>query len=183
MNIVESFRRLWHRHIIVRKIKNGGGNVGKGVKFSVAGELRVGKDVILNSAGIGLLRMSRISVSKGAVLEIGDHSGLSQFVVNCKNHIVIGQYVNIGAGTMIIDSNFHSTDWEVRRNRLLDKNSQMTAPIYIGDDVFIGTRCLITKGVTIGARSMIAAGSVVVKDIPADCIAGGNPCKVIKYLK
>lgn len=41
---------------------------------------------------------------------------------------------------------------------------------------------MICKGVTIGARSIIAAGSVVVKDIPADCIAGVNPCKVIKYL-
>jgi acetyltransferase-like isoleucine patch superfamily enzyme len=54
--------------------------------------------------------------------------------------------------------------------------------VIIEDDVFIGARSVICKGVTIGARSIIAAGSVVVKDIPADCIAGGNPCKVIKYL-
>ncbi len=57
-----------------------------------------------------------------------------------------------------------------------------SASIIIEDDVWTGTRCIILKGVHIGARSIIAAGSVVVKDIPADCVAGGNPCKVIKNL-
>ena len=56
-------------------------------------------------------------------------------------------------------------------------------PIVIEDDVMIGTRCIILKGVTIGARSVIAAGSIVTKSIPADCIAGGNPAKVIKTLE
>ena len=52
----------------------------------------------------------------------------------------------------------------------------------IEDDVLIGARCIILKGVHIGARSVIGAGSVVAKDIPSDCIAAGNPCKVIKRL-
>ena len=52
----------------------------------------------------------------------------------------------------------------------------------IEDDAFIGMNCIILKGVTIGARSIVAAGSVVTKSIPADCVAGGNPAKVIKYL-
>lgn len=63
-----------------------------------------------------------------------------------------------------------STDWGV------------SAPVTIEDDVFIGMNCVILKGVTIGARSIIAAGSVVTKSIPADCVAGGNPAKVIKRL-
>ena len=50
------------------------------------------------------------------------------------------------------------------------------------DDVWIGARCIILKGVTIGERSVIGAGSVVVSDIPADCIAAGNPCKVIRSI-
>ncbi|MCH4017747.1 MAG: hypothetical protein LKE74_04740 [Prevotella sp.] len=53
-------------------------------------------------------------------------------------------------------------------------------PIVIGNDVWLGANCLILKGVTIGARTIIGAGSVVTKDIPADCIAAGNPCEVIK---
>ena len=53
----------------------------------------------------------------------------------------------------------------------------------IEDDVLIGTRCIILKGVIIGARTVIGSGSVVTKSIPADCIAAGNPCKVIKYIE
>lgn len=82
----------------------------------------------------------------------------------------------------MIDTNFHSVDWRVRRdkNRF---NESKSASIIIGNDVFIGTNCIINKGVRIGSRSVIAAGSVIVKDIPEDCIAGGNPCKIIKYTK
>ena len=138
--------------------------------------------MILNSVGIDLPQWSHISVRKGALLEIGDYSGLSSFSIDCREYIRIGNYVNIGAGTLIMDSNFHNVDWKIRRDRSLDKRTAKTAPIVIDDDVFVGARSIICKGVTIGARSVIAAGSVVVKDIPADCIAGGNPCKVIKYL-
>lgn len=57
------------------------------------------------------------------------------------------------------------------------------APIIIEDDVLIGARCIILKGVTIGAHSVIAAGSIVTKSIPKDCVAGGNPCKIIKNIR
>ena len=57
-----------------------------------------------------------------------------------------------------------------------------SAPITIEDDVWIGAQCVILKGVTIGARSIIGAGSVVTKSISPDCIAAGNPCKIIKKL-
>ncbi|KAB6168334.1 acyltransferase, partial [Bacteroides xylanisolvens] len=56
------------------------------------------------------------------------------------------------------------------------------APIVIEDDVFIGAHCIISKGVTIGARSIVAAGSVVVKSIPPDEVWGGNPARFIKKL-
>ena len=82
---------------------------------------------------------------------------------------------------MIFDTNFHNTDWGKRRTRE-DIKTARTAPVSIGNDCFIGARCIISKGVNIGARTIIAAGSVVVSDIPEDCIAGGNPCKVIKII-
>lgn len=59
----------------------------------------------------------------------------------------------------------------------------MSAPIVVEDDVWVGAHSIILKGVTIGARSIIGAGSVVTKSIPADCVAAGNPCRVIKNLK
>ena len=58
----------------------------------------------------------------------------------------------------------------------------MSAPIVIEDDVWVGAHSIIFKGVTIGARSIIGAGSVVTKSISADCVAAGNPCRVIKSL-
>lgn len=58
----------------------------------------------------------------------------------------------------------------------------MTKPVYIGKDVFIGMISLVLKGVTIGNGAVIGAGSVVIKDIPANVIAAGNPAKVIKQL-
>ena len=56
-----------------------------------------------------------------------------------------------------------------------------SAPIRIGDDVFVGTNAIILKGVTIGERSMVAAGAVVFRgDYPPDCIIAGNPAAVVR---
>jgi maltose O-acetyltransferase len=55
-------------------------------------------------------------------------------------------------------------------------------PISIGDDVWVGGNAVICPGVTIGDRSVIGAGSVVTKDIPADVFAAGNPCRVIRTI-
>ena len=88
----------------------------------------------------------------------------------------------IGGGTRSIDTDFHPIEWNKRRIPEYRSNGK-TSLVNIGNDVFIGTNCIILKGVTIGDRSIIAAGSAVIKNIPPDVIAGGNPCKVIKYLK
>lgn len=121
-------------------------------------------------------------------IEIGNNVGISSACIWAKEKIVIGDYVNIGADTIIMDSDAHSLNWRDRASRELidggyiDIANAKTSPIYIEDHVLIGTRCIILKGVRIGSRSIIAAGSVVTKNIPSDCIAGGNPCRVIKYL-
>ena len=86
-----------------------------------------------------------------------------------------------------MDTDVHQLDYLVRRGeKPLDAKDARTtiqsAPVTIEDDVWIGANCMILKGVTIGARSVIGAGSVVTKSIPADCIAAGNPCKVIRKL-
>ena len=123
----------------------------------------------------------KIYVREGATLTIGDNSGMNGAMIYCAQFISIGNYVNIGGGTRISDTNHHNLDWHKRRDPKFNLIAK-TAPIVIEDDVFIGANCYIGKGVTIGARSIIAAGSVVIKDVPADCIAGGNPCNVIKNI-
>lgn len=102
-------------------------------------------------------------------------------LVFCSQKITIGDNTIIGGGMRIFDKNFHSTDYRVRRDKKRFSEC-VSRPIFIGDDVFVGTNCIICKGVTIGNRSIISAGSVVVKDVPADSIVGGNPAIVIKFI-
>ena len=136
---------------------------------------------------LGANMRSCIEIEDGAILEIKDNVAMSDVSIWVHNYVRIGSYVTIGAGCMINDSNSHALDYLSRRyeRELIDLQSYACikhAPIIIGNDTFIGARTIINKGVTIGDRSIIAAGSVVVKDIPNDCIAGGNPCKVIKRI-
>lgn len=124
-----------------------------------------------------------------SIITIGNDTGMSSACLWANTSITIGNYVKIGGDCIIMDTDAHSLDYMVRRLREknadgfgMDGLSAATAPIVIEDDVLIGTRCIILKGVTIGARSIIGSGSVVVKSIPADCIAAGNPCKIIRYI-
>lgn len=116
-----------------------------------------------------------------AVIQIGDHVGMSSVCLWCTNSIEIGNNVKIGAGSVIIDNDAHNLDYKIRRDSKIDIAA--SAPIMIEDDVMIGTNVIVLKGVTIGARSIIGAGSVVTKSIPADCVAAGNPCKVINTIQ
>lgn len=118
-------------------------------------------------------------MASGASLKIGKNVGISSSCLWCTKSITIGNHVDIGADTLILDTDAHNINWQERRNH----GERSSKPIVIEEDVFIGTRCIILKGVTIGARSVIGAGSVVTKDIPSDCIAAGNPCKVIRMIE
>lgn len=154
------------------------------VSISPKSKVLIGKAFPCNSgpnSGIGTTP-TKISVSAGATLTIGDYTGISSTTILVRNSVTIGSHVNIGGGAFINDSNHHSTNWKDRADRKRDVQNAKSEPIVIGDYVFIGARSMIMKGVTIGEKSIIAAGSVVVNDIPANCIAGGNPCKVIKYI-
>ena len=62
-------------------------------------------------------------------------------------------------------------------------NATLSKPIVIGNDVFIGARSIILKGVTIGYRTVIGAGSVVTLDVPSDCIVVGNSARVVRHLE
>lgn len=124
-----------------------------------------------------------------STIYIGNHVGMSSPCLWAKKEIRIDDYVNIGGDCIIMDSDAHNLDWRIRDSlkmfnckESLDTHTAKCAPIHIGSHVLIGTRCIILKGVTIGDGSVIAAGSIVTKDIPANVIAGGNPCKVIKNI-
>ena len=130
-----------------------------------------------------------IYADKNSIINIGNNVGISSASLRAKEKIQIGNNVKIGGDCILMDTDAHSLDYRIRNSH--KKNEQGEAidtilakskPIIIEDDVLIGTRCIILKGVTVGARSIIGSGSIVTKDIPSDCIAAGNPCKVIKYI-
>lgn len=148
-------------------------------------KLQIGDDFIMRTGiayGIDGNR-SRIQIEDNAVLTIGKVSGMTNTVIQCHERITIGDYVNIGAGCLIMDSNFHSTNWRDRNDRKKDVSNCKNSPVSIGDYVFIGARSIVCKGVSIGEHSIVAAGSVVVRDIPANEIWGGNPAKFIKKVE
>jgi acetyltransferase-like isoleucine patch superfamily enzyme len=115
----------------------------------------------------------------GAVLKIGANFAMTGGALCAAESITIGNHVNIGANSTIIDTDFHPIDPEDRR---LHPQSAQTAPIVIEDNVFIGMNCIILKGVTIGQSSVVGAGSIVTKDVPARVIVAGNPARAIRAL-
>ena len=146
------------------------------------GSLLIGDRFCANSSefsnAVGLPHATMIAVQgEGASIIIGDNVGVSGVSINCRCSIEIGDNVMIGGGVGIWDNDFHPLNAEVRRT---DPVAQVKSKaIIIEEDVFIGARAIILKGVTIGKRSVIGAGAVVTKSVPADSIAVGNPAAIL----
>lgn len=146
----------------------------------------LGDDVLLCSDS----RFTDLGVAKPVILrtlrpnasiEIGADSGLSGTVVCAAVSVKIGTECLIGADVQIFDTDFHKLAAKNRRQDNAPENIGC-APVVIEDNVFIGASSIVMKGVTIGRNSVIGAGSIVSKSIPANCIAAGNPAKVIADL-
>lgn len=145
--------------------------LGNGVQFN-------------NKDNVGWYSRCRIQALRNSRLTIGENTGISSSLIFCANSVTIGKNVKIGGGCRIFDTDFHNTkNFKERRTSATDGPKAETRPVTIEDDVFIGTNCIIGKGVTIGSRSIIAAGSVVVKNVPSDEVWGGNPACFIKEIK
>ncbi len=192
--IINAFTTYWHYWRLILS----GVSIGKHPRFcgSIVFRLHnpknvsIGDNVIIaggyNINTLGVKRGCQIRTDNDAYLRIGKNSGLSDVSIWAQMGITIGDFVTIGAGTIINDSNNHCLNYIERRNEKGCKHRKLLnishKPIVIGNDVFIGAYSIIGKGVTIGERSIIAAGSVVTKDIPADEVWGGNPARFIKKL-
>lgn len=114
-------------------------------------------------------------------ITIGNNVGISQSSLISYCNLTIGDNVKIGGGTCIYTTDFHSLDSQIRASRD-DIKSRKCAPVVIEDYVFIGARCIILKGVTIGRNSIIGAGSVVTKSVPPNQIWAGNPAQFIRSI-
>lgn len=146
------------------------------------GCVRFGDNVRINSRfGSNLVGITNPVVFQclgNGIITIGNNCGLSSAVLSSRSSITIGERTLIGGNARIFDHDFHSLDLQYRHST---KGEQVkTRPVIIGDDVFIGTNAIILKGVTIGDRAIIGAGSVVSRNIPPDEIWAGNPAQLIK---
>ena len=102
--------------------------------------------------------------------------GLSGAVLCAVKSIEIGESTILGAGAMIVDTDFHqpSGEWEWNNDYATGAK-----PVNIGRGVFIGARAIVLKGVTIGDRAIVGAGAVVTRDVPARGVVAGNPARLL----
>lgn len=186
-SIKQCFYILLNRFVFHLRGYSYGNNMRIYNKLYVIGKgtITIGNNLLFTS-GSSINPIARnicgsLYTSPSGHIEIGDNVGISSACIWSDLKISIGNNVNIGADSIIIDTDVHSLDYIERRN-VKSKQNIKSQPIVIEDDVWIGARCQILKGVTIGARSVIGAGSIVTKNIPPDSIAAGNPCKVIRNI-
>lgn len=155
------------------------------VMVARGGRFTIGENFAMNNGikgnPIGCYERCTFFVDRNAVLTIGDNVGMSQAALICHRSITIGNNVKIGGGVCIYDTDFHSLDPVIRCSKE-DLKHRTEKPVVIGNNVFIGAKSIILKGVTIGENSIIGAGSVVAKSVPANQIWAGNPAKFIRNI-
>jgi len=116
-------------------------------------------------------------LQKPQKLIVGNNVTINDGVyINARGGITVGNDVSFSAGCKIV-----STGLDVTKDKL--NQSHIDKPIFIGNNVQIGTGAIILMGITIGDDVIIGAGSVVTKDIESNCIVVGNPAKILKKLK
>lgn len=135
-----------------------------------------------------------LTVLYGGKITIGDYTVIGpRTVIQSWNHVRIGSYTMISPDVWIQDNNSHSIYAQDRlidmlgspdfNQRGLDTTNAVSAAITIGDHVWIGKRAMILKGVTIGNRSVVAAGAFVTHNVPEDVVVAGNPAAVVKKIE
>lgn len=122
------------------------------------------------------------TLSPSASIFLGNNIGMNgTSIVAATRRIAIGNGTIIAANVIIMDSDFHQI-WPPYE-RLNNNNHDDNQDITIGENVWICTGCIILKGVNIGDNSVVAAGSIVTGDVPANSLVAGQPARLIKDLK
>jgi len=150
-------------------------------------EIKIGVKVLListserctSSAIYSPIMLKTLSASSKIIIGDGVSLNGTSIVARSKT-IMIGEGTMIAPNVTIMDSDFHST-WPPK-NRELNPNFEGDGDVSIGANVWIGSRSIILKGVSIGDNSIVAAGSVVTRAVPPNVLVGGVPAAIIKCL-
>lgn len=155
---------LFNGKTIFYKHKNSSIHIGDNCTF------------ISKSDGLNLIGINRACIlatkAKDACIKIGNNSGFSGSAITSFVSIEIGNNVMCGANTFITDSDWHPEDFR----------SGTPKAVKIENNVWLGLNVVVLKGVTIGENTVVGANSVVTKSLPANVVAAGNPCKIIRTL-
>lgn len=203
LNSIQIFKSIKY-NFLCRCIKRYGKGIlvpfkNSVIKLDKTAELHLNGPLILNKNCLGkkavttikMEKNSRISVLQdftfcygsdvivfeGGKLELNKGYCNCGTKIRCKNQIIIGEDTAIAHDVMIIDFDAHTV---MEKGNEGYKEKTIAQPIKIGNHVWIGTKAVILKGVSIGDGAIIAAGAVVTKDVPAGCLAAGNPARIIK---
>lgn len=197
-SILDKAKEYWYNHYCKQVVRNEKGylfyNSGTklllrdNAKILLNDELHMGFNAFIKNGRTSILRMDegsellvngKFQAYYGADIICFSNSKLilhggfinSDVKIRCFEQIEIGRGAKISHNVTIMDGDGHTIEYDGYVGK---------KPIKIENHVWIGTKATILKGVTIGEGAIVAAGSVVVKDVPAHCIVAGNPAKVIK---
>jgi acetyltransferase-like isoleucine patch superfamily enzyme len=133
------------------------------------GNIHVGESVVLKE-GVRICSCNEVAqIRIGARTTVGYHA-----FIFASNSINVGEDCLIAPFVYLVDSN-HGT----RRDERINRQPNSTAPIMIGNDVWIGAKATVLAGVTIGDGAIVASGALVNRDVPPYAIVAGTPAKVI----
>ena len=168
----------WCRTVLVRRRIRG---LGEGVRL-VPPILVYGGSSIRIGKGVCIWQHARLIAHNGddgtIKIDIGDGASIHPYA-----HISAIRSVRIGKGALFASNVYisdHDHDWRDPDDPPISNARVLAAPVDIGPNVWLGERVCVLRGVTIGEGSIVGAGSVVTKDIPARCIAVGAPARVIR---
>lgn len=176
---IRKFERFYVRHFLAPQLSG----LGKGFAVMRPWCIEINGSAVEIGRNATLIATSdqkiRISVwpchPDSGRIKIGDNIIISPGVrISAAGEIVIGHNCMIANGVYITDSDWHGIYDRVSAGR--------PKPVALEENVWVGDHAIVCKGVTIGENSIIGAGAVVVSSIPANCVAVGNPAKVIRKL-
>ena len=140
------------------------------VKLEREASLCIGEEVRIESG----VHRARLSVRHRARLVIGDDVRLNGCILSANAEVIVKDRARIGPWAHVMDGDFHSTADRAAAGEL--------RPVIIEEDAWLTTRCMVLKGVTIGRGAVVAAGSVVTKDVEPYTVVAGVPARVVKRL-
>jgi len=143
------------------------------------GDIKLGNAVVFSGSSV---LICGFYAHEKPCIEIGDDTYIGHAnAISCAEHIKIGSHCLLADGVRIADNDAHPIHPDRHRLRMRI-GPEHTEPVVIEDKVWLGTGVLVLKGVSIGHGSIVGAGSVVTRSIPAYSIAVGNPARVVREI-